>query len=118
MSLFLKLLRKRIHIHLHPHVSTTCPSPAHTLFYFEMQLSPYGVVVFICSSRGQIESASPPPTTTHWTLPFKIIAKDLQVMSHNTHLIPTKECLDHLLSVTFRETSVSYEPVKSAYICK
>lgn len=113
MSLFLKLLRKHIHIHLRPHVSTTCPSPAHTLFYFEMQLSPYGVVVFICSSRGQIESAP-----SHWTLPFKIIAKDLQVMSHNTHLIPTKEGLDHLLSVTFRETSVSYEPVKSAYICK
>lgn len=39
-------------------------------------------------------------------------------MGHNTHLMPTKEGLDHLLSVTFPETSVSYEPVKSAYICK
>ena len=42
----LKLLIKLTHTHLRPHVNTTCLSPAHTLLYFEVQLSPYRVIVF------------------------------------------------------------------------
>lgn len=65
MGLFspLKLLIKLIHIHLSPHVNTTCLSPAHALFYFEMQMSANRVVVFLFVPPG--DRLNSPPHTGH-----------------------------------------------------
>lgn len=90
------------------HLAITCISPLFSRCRCLFIVSLY----FICSFKVQIEFSP------HWTLQFKITARDLQVMGHKTHLIFTKGGLRLLNSVTFRETSVSYEPVKSAYICK
>lgn len=63
VSFFLRLLIKLIHIHPSPHVNTTCLSPAHTLFYFEMQMSAYRVVVFLFVPPG--DRLNSPPHTGH-----------------------------------------------------